>query len=316
MMNRIIKTMFTLSVLAFTSSALWAEDTLKLKEVSNNVYAIVGQLTNRTPENLGNNATFGFVVTSEGVVLIDSGGTYNGAKAIHGVIKTVTDKPIVKVINTGGQDHRWLGNGYFKKLGAEIIASKAAVTDQKARLEDQFFRLGTLVNEKEVKATDPVYADTDTGANNTFEKNLSFKLGEFTFEIHHVGQAHTPGESFVWLAEDSVMFTGDIVYTERILGVNDHSNSKSWIKVFEAMASYKPKHIVPGHGSPTTLAKATEDTYDYLVNLRKAVVEFEDNDGDISEIGKIDQSKFSYLFNFDVLSGRNAQQVFTELEWE
>lgn len=112
------------------------------------------------------------------------------------------------------------------------------------------------------------------------------------------------------------MFTGDIVYTERILGILDHSNSKSWIKVFEAMASYKPKHIVPGHGNPTTLAKATEDTYNYLVNIREAVIEFADNDGDISEIGKIDQSKFSYLFNFDVLSGRNAQQVFTELEWE
>lgn len=112
----------------------WAEETLKLQKITKDVYAIVGELGNRTKENLGNNATFGFVLTSEGVVLIDSGGTYQGAEKIAAQIKKVTDKPVVMLINTGGQDHRWLGNGYFKERGAKIIASKAAVNDQKSRV--------------------------------------------------------------------------------------------------------------------------------------------------------------------------------------
>ena len=95
-----------------------ANENLDLYQVTENVYAIVGELGNRTPENLGDNATFGFVITAEGVVLIDPGGTYNGAKAIDAMIKSVTDKPVVTVINTGGQDHRWLGNGYFRQAGA------------------------------------------------------------------------------------------------------------------------------------------------------------------------------------------------------
>jgi hypothetical protein len=36
----------------------------------------------------------------------------------------------------------------------------------------------------------------------------------------------------------------------------------------------------------------------------------------MEDIGKIDQSDFSYLSNFDSLKGRNAQRVYEELEWE
>lgn len=300
----------SLVLLILFSGQAWGDDHLKLQEVTKDVYAIVGELGNRTPENHGNNATFGFVVTSEGVVLIDSGGTRRGAEAIAAVIRTVTDKPVVRVINTGGQDHRWLGNDYFKQKGAEIFASEATVKDQKARVNDQFFVLGNLVGEKAVKSTKAVYADT------TFENAVAIKVGDTVFEIHHAGQAHTPGDSFVWLPQKSVMFSGDIVYVERMLGVMDHSNSKSWIGAYEAMVAFKPKHIVPGHGHPTDLQGANKDTYDYLTFLRQAVADFMEEGGDITDISSIDQSRFSYLQNADTLAGRNAQQVYMEMEWE
>lgn len=305
-----MKLLFTLLLSSLTFSMAWADESLTLQKITNNTYGIVGDITNRTEKNLANNATFGFVVTTEGVVLIDAGGTYNGAKAIAAVIKTVTDKPVVKVINTGGQDHRWLGNEYFKEQGAEIIANKRTVIDQKARLEDQFFRLTSLIGEKEVKLTNAVYADIE------FDKLYRFKLGNTEFEIHHAGQAHTPGDSFVWLADSKVVFTGDIVYIERILGILDHSNSKTWLEAFDAMANLKPKHVVPGHGNVTDLKTAKKDTYDYIASLREGVTAFIEDDRDISEIGKVDQSKFKYLFNFENLYGRNAQQVYTEMEWE
>ncbi|MEJ2176614.1 MAG: MBL fold metallo-hydrolase [Gammaproteobacteria bacterium] len=288
----------------------WAADSLTLQRVTDEVYAIVGDLGNRSEENLGNNATFGFVVTSEGVVLIDSGGTYQGAQEIDRLIKSVTDVPVVTVINTGGQDHRWLGNRYFKDAGAQIIASKNAVEDQKSRTQDQFIMLGNLVGDEGLQGTNAVYADK------TFEDELELQVGDTTFLILHHGQAHTPGDSFVWLPKEEVVFTGDIVYVDRMLNVGTQSNSKSWIDVYQAMATYEPQYLIPGHGQVTDLQQANKDTYDYLVFLRKSVSGFMESGGDITDIGSIDQSKYSYLLNFESLSGRNAQQVYTELEWE
>ena len=291
-------------------SPAWADTPLERHRVVDGVYAIVGELGNRTLANRGNNATFGLVVTSEGVVLIDSGGTYQGAQEIDLLIKDITDQAVVAVINTGGQDHRWLGNDYFKQQGAQIIASEQAVLDQNKRVQDQLISLGNLFDAEFMAQTVPLTADT------TFKDYFELELGGVVMQIHHAGPAHTPGDSFVWLPQKGVMFSGDIVYVERMLGVGTQSNSKSWIKVFQTMAAYKPAYLVPGHGKPTTLAEATIDTYDYLVFLRAAIGDFIDQGREITEIGSLDQSEFVYLENFDAIAGRNAQQVFIEMEWE
>lgn len=282
----------------------------RLQPVNDHVYAVVGPLGNRTPENLGNNATFGFVVTEAGVVLIDSGGTREGAAALQRVIRRVTDQPVKVVINTGGQDHRWLGNGYFKERGARIIASAKAVEDQRARVQDQFFRLGNLLGEDALEGTDPVYAGE------TFDQAMRLELGGVTFELRDVGPAHTPGDSLVWLPEERVVFAGDVVFVERMLRVAPHSSSRGWIAAFEAMAALEPATVVPGHGPPSDLARARADTLDYLVFLRGSVGRFMDGGGSITEVGGLDQSRFDYLVNFESLAGRNAQQVFQEMEWE
>jgi len=135
---KILKLFIAFLVLSLPFNFSRADQTLELQKVSDDIYAIVGELGNRTAENLANNATFGVVVTKQGVVLIDSGGTYMGAQQIHQLIKTVTNQPVVKVINSGGQDHRWLGNDYFKQQGAQIIASENAVNDQKERPQHQY----------------------------------------------------------------------------------------------------------------------------------------------------------------------------------
>ncbi|WP_455207748.1 MBL fold metallo-hydrolase [Kaarinaea lacus] len=302
------------SIAADTNSEFQASENdehLELVQVTDDVYAIVGPLGNRSPANLGNNATFGFVVSAEGILVIDPGGTYLGAKRIHDIIKTVSDKPVKFVINTGGQDHRWLGNDYFKKLGATIIASQSAVNDQKARIRDILFRLANTAGDNAIKGTVEVYADI------TFDEVYKFKLADKEIEVHHhKGGAHSPGDSFVWLPQKSVIFSGDVVYLDRLLSVMSFSNSKSWLSAFDALASYNPQHIVPGHGKPATLAQAKRDTYGYLSMLRNKVNKFMEDGGAIEDVSKIDQSQFSYLENFDLLKGRNVQQVYQEMEWE
>ncbi len=281
-----------------------------VQKVTDGVYALVGELGQRSLENLGNNATFGVIVTSKGVVLVDPGGTYKGAQQIERAIRTIADKQVVLVINTGGQDHRWLGNGYFKERGARIVAAKAAVDDQRARLNDQLVSLEALVGTEGLSGTRAVYADQ------TFVKNLNLTIGGIQLQIHHAGAAHTPGDSFVWLPQKEVVFSGDVVYVDRMLAVTAVSKTASWIKAFEQLALLKPKYIVPGHGPVTTLEKARADTYDYLVTLRKGIRELIDGAIGMEEVGTVDQSAFSYLAFYTELKGRNAQQVYEEMEWE
>ncbi|MBT3143148.1 MBL fold metallo-hydrolase [Phaeobacter gallaeciensis] len=284
-------------------------DILEVQPVTDNVWAIVGPLEQRSPKNLANNATFGLVVTPDGAVLMDTGGSWQGAEMLHEAIRTVTDQPVVHVIDTGGQDHRWLGNGYWQAQGATVIASEAAVEDHRARTEEHIIALSQFLGAR-LDGTEPAYADV------TFATDYTLEFGGLSFEIMHRGAAHTPGDSFVWLDERDVMFTGDIVYVDRLLGNGPARDTDSWIAVFEAMAVYQPAHIVPGHGRATDLPTATRDTHDYLVNLRTRIGELIEEGGDIMDAPKIKQSAWSYLEQFDSLAGRNAQATFEEMEWE
>ncbi|NVK18656.1 MAG: MBL fold metallo-hydrolase [Methylocystaceae bacterium] len=294
------------ALIFFSSPTAFALD---IHKVSDDIFALVGEKKQRSPSNLGNNATFGLIKTQDGLVLVDPGGSWKGAQMIHETIKTVSDQPVKYVINSGGQDHRWLGNGYWKAQGAKIIASIAAVEDQKERSSQQLSMLKHLLGPG-LDKTEPDYADI------TFESVYSLNLGGLFIEIHHVGPAHTPGDSFIWIKDNQTLFSGDIIYVERLLGIGTQSNSKSWLQVFEEIAKLQPKHIIPGHGSPTTLKVAKKQTYDYLLNIRNKIREHLDQGGDMITAPKIDQSAFADLEQFDALAGRNAQQVFSEMEWE
>jgi len=283
---------------------------LDVVPVADGVYALVGALSQRSAENLGNNATFGVVVTPEGVVLIDAGAGWKAGIEIDAAIDTITDQPVRFVINSGGQDHRWIGNGYWQAQGATVIASENAVADHKDRGSMQMTGLNVLVGAEGLEGTSLSYADV------TFASEYTLSLGGIELEITHAGQAHTPGDAFIWMPSTRVVFGGDIVYIERILGIGDQSHSGTWIEVFEAMAALEPEMVVPGHGNPVPLAGATADTYDYLVNLRTQMGAYIDNGGDIIESVNVDQAAFSYLDNFEGLAKRNAQQVYSEMEWE
>jgi len=302
-----IRALVAVVVLVVPSSSL--ADVLDVQPVTQDVWAIVGPTEQRNPENLANNATFGLVVTTEGAVLMDPGGSWQGAEMLHAAIHTVTDQPVRYVINTGGQDHRWLGNGYWQAQGATVIASEAAVEDHNDRAQNHMIALSQFLGNG-LDGTEPAYANV------TYETDYALEFGGLSFEIMHRGPAHTPGDSFVWLDERDVMFTGDIVYVDRLLGNGPARDTDSWIAVFEAMAAFGPTHIVPGHGRATDLVTATRDTHDYLVNLRRRIGALIEAGGDIMDAPQIDQSAWAHLEQFEALAGRNAQATYEEMEWE
>lgn len=298
------------AALVLLTAPVLADPVLRHQEIAPGVHALIGPTTQRDAQNLGNNATFGLIVTEEwGAVLIDAGATWAGAEMIHDAVREITAQPVVYVINTGGQDHRWLGNEYWQDQGATVIASEDAVADQRARGSMQMTALAQLVG-KDAAGTMPAFADI------TFKDSHTLVLGDAFIQIIHPGAAHTPGDSFVWLPQSRTVFTGDIVYVGRILGVIEVSDTASWIDSFAAIAALEPDHVVPGHGPVTDLATAKRDTLDYLTNLRTRISEHIDAGGDIIGAVDVDQSGFAYLDNFDQLARRNAQAAFSRMEWE
>lgn len=145
-------------------------------QVSKNIYAFIGDTGMRSYENEGMNANAGFVVIKAGVVVVDSGSTYLVAKAMHEAIKKITQQPVKYVINTGGQDHRWLGNGYFKEIGAKIIASRKALTDMQERGAMELATLKPELREK-LAGTQIVYPER------LFDQTDSLKLGDEEIQI-------------------------------------------------------------------------------------------------------------------------------------
>lgn len=174
------------------------------------------------------------------------------------------------------------GKDYFQLLGAQLIASEKAIAAQHMRVKDQFFQLGNPVSAQAVAETNSVYSEKAI-----VEKPES-QLDDIQFEVHDAGQAHTRGNSCVWLPQQKVIFTAGIVHVERMRGILVVSRSKRWINAFESMAADEPEYVVPGHSAPTDPASAKKDTDDYLVKSRQSVAKFMENGGDIADIGRVD----------------------------
>ena len=294
-------------LVAATSHAL----AVTFRPVADGVYAYIGDTGPRSVENEGLNANIGLVVTPAGAVLIDSGATYRSARQIHEAVKTVTPQPVKWVINTGGQDHRWLGNGYFKERGTEVIAHADARTDMQARGGDHLAGLKATLKDR-ADGTAPSLPTRFIS-----ERGDRLELGGVVFQIEHRNGAHTPGDMMVWLPQKNVLFTGDVVYVNRLLGVIPVSNTRNGLATFAVIEVLNPKVIVPGHGDVTDLATASADTQAYLLALRAHMKKAVDDGVDMSAAVKsFDARPYMRLQNAAELMPGNASRAVSSLERE
>lgn len=301
-----------LSGCLLTASA-WSAQALDIEfqPVAPNVYAYVGDTEGRTYENEALNANLGLVVTPAGALLIDSGASFQGARQIAEAVKKVTPQPIKWVMNTGGQDHRWLGNGYFKAQGAEIMAHANAEADMKARGPEHLKANASVLKEK-LEGTEPVLPTRWLN-----EADTKLDLGGVTVQLVHRGGGHTPGDTLVWLPQSGVVFSGDVVYVDRILGLHPVSKTKTWVQSFEALEALNPKVVVPGHGGVTTLAQAQKDTGNLLKALRAHMGKAVDAGTDMSTAIKgFDGAPFKHLKHVDVWLPQLANRTYLEMEQE
>lgn len=140
-------------------------------------------------------------------------------------------------------------------------------------------------------------------------------LGGETFVLRHT-DAHYPGDALVHLPKQNLVFAGDLVYVDRLLGVLPWSSVKNGQRAFRALAELQPAHIVPGHGRVCDLAQAqreTGDYYDFLADtIGKAAREMEPMDEVLGR--NADLPAFRHLENYQDLHCANMNRAFTEFE--
>ncbi|MFK7835714.1 MAG: MBL fold metallo-hydrolase [Sulfitobacter sp.] len=279
-------------------------------EVIPGVFSAIGATAPPTYENAGHNNNLSFVVTDEGVVVINAGASFELAQALHAEIKAITDQPVKLVFNENGQGHAMLGNSYWASQGVEIVAHSDAAHEFE-EYGDRSLQ-AALARVRERAAQTSVVLPTTT-----FDDTYAVTLGGVEIEARYLGPAHSPGDIVVWLPQQSLVISGDMAFHERLLPIFDHTMTADWITTWEtAFEPLGATYVIPGHGHPTNMAQVRRYTHDYLVYLRKQVGAHLDAGGDLADAYYVDQTPFAHLDTFEELATKNAGRVYEQMEFE
>lgn len=274
------------------------------------VFSAIGATAPPTYENSGHNNNLTFVLTGDGVVVVNGGASWKLAEALHGEIKAVTDQPVRLVINENGQGHAMLGNSYWRAQGVKIVAHADAAHEFEERGYDSLAAAERIQKEKAEK-TDVALPDE------TFDDKYVVGFGSFPIEVLNLGPAHSPGDVVVWLPQQSLVISGDMAFHERMLPIFEDTDTAAWLESWdEGFEALNATYVIPGHGHPTNMDQVRRYTKDYLVHLRGKIREHLDNGGSLTDAYYVDQSAYAHLDTFEELATRNAGRVYEQMEFE
>ncbi len=217
----------------FASHADTAEKTVSFDKLSDNAYAYTAEGDPNT----------GIIVGDDCVMVIDTQATPVMAQDVIRHIRQVTHKRIQYVVMSHYHAVRVLGaSGYNPE---HIIASRDTYDliaergeqDMKSEIE-RFPRLFRAV-ESIPGLTWPTLV---------FEKRMTLWLGKLEVEILQVGRGHTKGDTIVWLPQEKILFSGDLVEYNATPYTGD-AYLTDWPATLDALASMQPEKLVPGRGA-------------------------------------------------------------------
>lgn len=284
---------------------------MELKQVGTHSYYVMGQPGMAT-DNEGFISNAGFVVTGKGVVVFDTLGSPSLAWALRQKIREVTDEPVVKVIVSHYHADHIYGLQVFQDEGAEIIAPRGAYEYLESeaaasRLEERRFSLEPWVNEQ----TRLVPPDL------MVEQAKTFRVGEVDFRLSYLGSAHSQGDMAMFVVNDGVLFSGDIIFEGRVPFVGD-ADTRHWLETLQALETGELNALVPGHGPAASRPReAVSLTRRYLARLREEMGSAVDNLVDFeTAYAAADWSEFRHLPAFRAAHRRNVYQVYLSMEAE
>ncbi|NMH97489.1 MBL fold metallo-hydrolase [Pseudonocardia acidicola] len=203
----------------------------RLQEVAENVFAYI------QPDGTWWINNTGFLVGRTGVVSVDACSTEARTRAYLDTIATVSDQPVRTLINTHHHGDHTFGNYLFR--GATIVGHE--------RIREEMLAFGP-------PRSAPFWQDVDWGDVElappflTYTDQVSVWVDDVRCELRHVGTpAHTTNDSILWVPEQSVLFTGDLLFNGGTPFLLMGSIAGA-IEAVEGLKQYPATTIVPGHG--------------------------------------------------------------------
>ena len=223
----------------FASQADLEEKQVSFDKLSGHAYAYTAEGDPNT----------GIVVGDDAAMVIDTQATPVMAQDVIRRIRAVTQVPIKYVVLSHYHAVRVLGASAYKPQ--HVIASRDTYdlivergeADMKSEIE-RFPRLFRAV-ESVPGLTWPTLV---------FEKRLTLWLGKLQVEIMQLGRGHTKGDTVVWLPQERILFSGDLVEYGATPYTGDAYLSE-WPATLDAIAALKPEKLVPGRGASLTNAR-------------------------------------------------------------
>jgi len=229
------------------------------------VYVVLGD-TGRGSEGRPN---AGFIVTGDGVVVIDALASPAQGEQLVRVIRSVTGEPIRWLVLTHHHPDHHFGAVVLRRAGARVIAHPDVSTGVDEQSREAAESAWTLVVGRD-QMVGFAYADVPDRAVVTAD---TLRLGGKTIVIAHVwrGAAHTAGDLIVWLPAERVLFAGDLLIEDGVTMVVDGSG-KGLLAALDTLSALRPRIAVPGHGAiPAEPQALIGRTRDYMVRLRAAM---------------------------------------------
>jgi glyoxylase-like metal-dependent hydrolase (beta-lactamase superfamily II) len=234
---------------------------LPLRRLTKGVYAVLGDI-GRGSEGRPN---AGFIVTGDGVIVVDALASPRDGEALVATIQTVTNQPIKWLILTHHHPDHHFGAIVFRRLGAKVIAhpdrrSLASDGGQEALLADwvRVVGLDAMRGFEFADTPDRPVTGTDT-----------LRLGGRTVVITHPGAAHSAGDLTIWLPHERILFAGDLLIEDGVTMVVDGS-SDELVRALQGIDTLHPRTVVPGHGAiPARPVELVARTRRYILGLRR-----------------------------------------------
>ncbi|MCW5642681.1 MAG: MBL fold metallo-hydrolase [Rhodoferax sp.] len=300
-----------LGIAAIVPGMAQAAAAVKAVEVAENVWMVQGEAALGSSANRNFISNAGFVVTEEGVVVVDALGSPALANELIAEIRRITPQPIRYVVVTHFHADHIYGLQAFKAAGAQILGHPSGreylfSETAKLRLEASRQDLAPWIDaQTQLLGADRWLTDAQT----------ELRLGSYLFQVRHVGPSHTPEDLVVFVPKAGVLFAGDLVFRGRIPFVGQ-ADSRQWIASLGGLIAFAPRVMIPGHGGVSTdpMADLTL-TRDYLVFLRKSMGEAAQNLEPFEEAyAKADWSRFEHMPLFRAANRMNAYNTFLLME--
>ena len=246
----------------------------EFRKLAEDVYAYIGKL---------NDANALVVITSQGVVVIDTGNNQPETRNILKNIQAVTKQPVRYVVITQNHGDHMGGTSLFSPPATVFMHQRVAKDwkNWKPYLV-KAWRKRFPEREEALKDFNPL----DTVV--TFNDHMTLNLGGKVIELIYVDDKYNPGDIGVCLPQSGVLHAGFVGYKERHPDIRpdySHGTTAGMLKQLEAFIRLKAKFVIPGHG-PISDTKDLQAMIDYLTIARQRVRGMMDKGMSLEEIRK------------------------------